>query len=445
MELKERFADRSAVFGVVGLGYVGLPLATEMAKAGHRVLGLEVSEEKAALVNRGESYIPDVPTPELARLVADGLIEATTDFSRAGACDAVVICVPTPLNKAKEPDVSCITSAAESIAPYLHTNMLVALESTTYPGTTEEVLRPIIERGGGQGKLQDTSTEQDTLTVGESLFLAFSPERVDPGNAVYQTKNTPKLVGGVTPACTEVATAFYESFLDTVVPMSSARAAEMAKLLENIFRCVNIALVNELLMLSERMDIDIWEVVDAAKTKPFGFMPFYPGPGLGGHCIPIDPFYLAWKAREYDFQSEFIELAGRVNENMPYYVVQRLMEALNAEGKALSISRVLILGVAYKADIGDMRKSPAIRISELLLAKGADLVYHDPHVPEFDAGGKRLSSLELTREEVAAADAVLILTAHTSVNHRMVAENARMVLDTRNALRGIECDRVVRL
>ena len=431
MSLQQKLRDGSAVFGVVGLGYVGLPLAVEMAKEGNRVIGLEVSAEKTDLVNSGESYIPDVPTGELAALVRDGLIEATTEFSRVAECDAVAICVPTPLNKMKEPDVSYMVLATEAITPYLHPEMLVTMESTTYPGTTEEIVQPILERSG--------------LTVGTEIYLAFSPERVDPGNPVYQTKNTPKVVGGVTPRCTELAVLFYERFLDTVVPVSSTRAAEMTKLLENIFRCVNIALVNELLMLSERMGINMWEVVDAAKTKPFGFMPFYPGPGLGGHCIPIDPFYLSWKAREYDFHTEFIELAGKVNENMPYYVVTRAMQALNNHHKSLAGSRILILGVAYKRDIDDMRESPAIKVTELLLDKNADLVYHDPYVEKFTVAGKDIPSVPLTVEQLEKADAVLIITDHSNVDYDLVVEKAPLILDTRNALRNIDGDTVVRL
>lgn len=431
MGLKERLADGSAVFGVVGLGYVGLPLAVEMGKADNRVVGFEVSAEKTAEVNAGRSYIPDVPGEEVADLALRGLLEATTDFSRVAECDAVVICVPTPLNKMKEPDVSFMVAATEAIAPYLHPDMVITLESTTYPGTTEEILQPILERGG--------------LKVGADLFLAYSPERVDPGNPVYQTKNTPKVVGGVTPGCTEMAVLFYERFLDTVITVSSTRAAEMTKLLENIFRCVNIALVNELLVLSERMGVNIWEVIDAAKTKPFGFMPFYPGPGLGGHCIPIDPFYLSWKAREFDFHTEFIELSGKVNENMPYYVVQRLMNALNSQHQSLAGARVLILGVAYKANIDDMRESPAIRITELLFDKRADVVYHDPFVPKFSAGGREVPSVALTAEEIAAADAVLIVTDHGGIDYDLVARQARLVVDTRNSLRGTGADNVVLL
>jgi len=431
MTLEQRLRTNDAVYGVVGLGYVGLPLAVEMAKAGHRVLGIEVSTDKVAEVSAGRSYIADVAQDDLARLVSAGLIEATADFSRAGECDAIAICVPTPLDKMKEPDVSFMVSAAEQIAPHLHSDMLVTLESTTYPGTTEEVVQPILESGG--------------LKVGTDIHLAFSPERVDPGNPVYQTKNTPKVVGGVTPRCTELAVLFYESFLDSVVAVSSTRAAEMTKLLENIFRCVNIALMNELLQVSERMGINIWEVVDAAKTKPFGFMPFYPGPGLGGHCIPIDPFYLSWKAREYDFHTEFIELAGKVNENMPYYVVSRLMRALNMQRKSLAGSRILVLGVAYKRDIDDLRESPAIRITELLLEAHADVVYHDPYVPRFEVSCCDIPRVELTQEELCAADAVVVVTDHSTVDYDQVVRESKLVLDTRNALRSFDGNTVVRL
>ena len=431
MSLYKRLKDGSAVFGVVGLGYVGLPLAVEMGKAGHRVVGLDVSLEKIALVNAGESYIPDVPTEELAELVSEGLIEGTTDFSRSAECDAIVICVPTPLDEMKEPDTSYMESAAESITPYLRADMLVTLESTTYPGTTEEVIQPILERSG--------------LKIGSELFLAFSPERVDPGNPVYQTRNTPKVCGGVTKDCTKHAVALYERFIDTVVPVSSTRAAEMTKLLENIFRCVNIALMNELLQVCERMGINIWEVVDAAKTKPFGFMPFYPGPGLGGHCIPIDPFYLSWKAREFDLHTEFIELAGKTNESMPYYVVNRLMTALNTHRKPLAGSRVLVLGVAYKANIDDMRESPAIKVTELLLDKEADVVYHDPYVSDFKVNGRTIVPCELTAKVISSADAVLVITDHSNVDYHLVVREAKLVLDTRNALKAFDDNKVVRL
>ncbi|MDO8880930.1 MAG: nucleotide sugar dehydrogenase [Coriobacteriia bacterium] len=431
MGLRERIESGEAVLAVVGLGYVGLPLAVEMAKAGHRVVGIDVLAEKVELLNSGTSYIPDVPTDELAPLVERGLIEATTDFSRVAEADAVAICVPTPLNETKEPDTSYMEDATRAIAPHLHPEMLITLESTTYPGTTEEIIQPILESGG--------------LKVGTDLFLAFSPERVDPGNPVYQTRNTPKVVGGVTQQCTEHAVALYGRYIDTIVPVSSTRVAEMSKLLENTFRGVNIALMNELLMLCERMDINLWEVIEAAKTKPFGFMPFYPGPGLGGHCIPIDPFYLSWKAREFDFRTEFIDLSGRINENMPYYVITRLMDAMNGQRKPLAGSRVLMLGVAYKADIDDMRESPAIKIAELLLDKDADLVYHDPYVDRFVVSGAEVGRVELTAETIAAADVVLIVTAHTSVDYDLIVNNANLVFDTRNALAAYESGSVVRL
>jgi UDP-N-acetyl-D-glucosamine dehydrogenase len=431
MPLQERLRDGSAVYGVVGLGYVGLPLAVEMAGSGHKVIGMDIAADKVAQVNAGESYIADIPTEDLAGAVRAGLLEATTDFSRASECDVVVICVPTPLNEMKEPDISYMEAASHQIAEHLRPGVLVTLESTTYPGTTEEVVQPILESHG--------------LKVGTDLYLAFSPERVDPGNALYKTKNTPKVVGGVTPDCTAVAVAFYETFLDTVVAVSSTRAAEMTKLLENIFRCVNIALMNELLVVSERMGVNIWEVVDAAKTKPFGFMPFYPGPGLGGHCIPIDPFYLAWKARQFDVHTEFIELAGKTNEAMPYYVVTRLMNALNTHRKSLAGSRILILGVAYKANIDDTRESPAIKIAELVLDREAEVVYHDPYVRDFEVRGRRVPSVELTESEVAAADAVVVVTDHADLDHDMVVRSAKLILDTRNALKAFDDDKVVRL
>jgi len=429
MALREKLADKQAVFGVVGLGYVGLPLAVEMAKAGYRVIGFEVSDERTAQVNAGESYIGDVNGAALASLVKGGRIEATTDFSLASQCDCIAICVPTPLNEMREPDVSYIVSATEGIAPYLTKDTLVTLESTTYPGTTEEVLKPILEEQG--------------FTVGDDIYLAFSPERVDPGNEVYQTKNTPKVVGGCTPACGEVAVAFYESFLDTVVPVTSAKAAELSKLLENIYRCVNIALVNELAQLCERMDINMWEVVDAAKTKPFGFAGFYPGPGLGGHCIPIDPFYLSWKAREYDFRTKFIELAGQVNEDMPYYVTHRVLEALNSQKKALNGARILVLGVAYKSDINDMRESPAMKVIDQLLEKGADVRYHDPFVPTYIQAGEPVDSVALTVEEVEASDLVLVLTGHSGVDYDMVRDHASLIFDTRNVYAGKDSDTLI--
>jgi UDP-N-acetyl-D-glucosamine dehydrogenase len=431
MGLLDRIDDGSAVLAVVGLGYVGLPLAMEMGKAGHRVVGIDVSTDKVARLNAGESYIPDVPSADVAALLASGVFSATTDFSAVAEVDAVAICVPTPLNVNKEPDISFMVSATRAILPYVHADMLVTLESTTYPGTTEEVIQPILEESG--------------LRIGLDLFLAFSPERVDPGNPVYQTKNTPRVVGGVTPACTKAAVALYSRYIDHVVAVSSTRAAEMTKLLENTFRGVNIALVNELLMLSERMHVNFWEVIEAAKTKPFGFMPFYPGPGLGGHCIPIDPFYLSWKAHEYDFRTEFIDLSGRINQNMPYYVVSRLMDALNLYHKSLAGSRVLMLGVAYKADIDDMRESPAIRVAELLTDKGADLVYADPYVESFACYGARMPRVELTAEELRLADVVLVITAHKAFDYDLISKESQLIFDTRNALWNHPRDNVVRL
>lgn len=431
MGLEERIADGSAVLGVVGLGYVGLPLVVEMANAGYRVIGFDVDENKVASLNRGESYIPDVPTERLRPLVESGHVHATTAFSRASECDAISVCVPTPLDDHRAPDTSYMEAAAGSIAPHLRPGVFVTLESTTFPGTTEEVIQPILEAGG--------------LRVGTDLFLAFSPERVDPGNPVHHTKNTPKVVGGVTPECTRAAVSLYSRFIDTVVPVSSTRVAEMTKLLENIFRSVNIALMNELLRLSERMDINLWEVIDAAKTKPFGFMPFYPGPGLGGHCIPIDPFYLSWKAREYDFHTEFIELSGKINEDMPYYVVRRLMDALNAQRKSLADSRVLVLGVAYKADIDDVRESPAIKIVDLLRSKEAQVAYHDPHVEAFVVNGFAVPRVGLSATELAANDVVVIVADHRAVDYEFVVAHSALVLDTRNVLRTLEGQNIVRL
>jgi UDP-N-acetyl-D-glucosamine dehydrogenase len=420
--LEKKLEDRTAVFGVIGMGYVGLPLAAEMAKAANTVVGFDVSAERVDQLNRGQTYIPDVPSEDLGPLVDRGLVRATTDFDELERCDCVAICVPTPLTKMKEPDISFVVAATEEVAKRLRAGVLVSLESTTYPGTTEEELLPRFEAAG--------------LKVGQDFFLAFSPERVDPGNPVYKTKNTPKVVGGVTPECTRLAKLFYERFIDRVIPVSSPRAAEMTKLLENIYRCVNIALVNELLVVGERMDIDMWEVVDAAKTKPFGFTAFYPGPGLGGHCIPIDPFYLAWKARQYDSHTEFIELAGKINEQQPYWVVERVAEALNEHAKPVKGSKILILGVAYKKDIDDMRESPALPIIGELTDRGAELTYHDPHVPHLGEEGIELGSAPLTPELVRAQDAVVIVTDHADVDYDLVVREASLVVDTRNALKG---------
>jgi UDP-N-acetyl-D-glucosamine dehydrogenase len=400
---------------IVGAGYVGLPLAQVFAGAGNRVVLVEANPEKVELVKRGESYIRDVPSEGLARLVDSGAIEITTDYDALEDADAILIALQTPLTAQREPDLSIVLGAAVDIAPRLRKGQLVVLESTTYPGTTRERLQPILESGSG-------------LRAGEDFHLAFSPERVDPGREDWTTQNTPKIVGGLTPACTERAVELYGRALETVHPVSSPEAAELTKLLENIFRSVNIALVNELAQLCDRMQIDVWEVVGAAATKPFGFMSFQPGPGLGGHCMPIDPFYLTWKAREYDFYTEFIELAGKVNENMPYWCLGKIARALNSDEKALKGSKVLMLGVSYKSDIDDTRESPALKLIELLQEAGADVSYHDPFVPELPEHG--LSSTPL---DPSAADCVVIVTAHSGIDYEALVEQAPLVVDLRNA------------
>jgi len=423
IELRERLAQRRAVVGVVGLGYVGLPLAVEQSRAGFRVIGLDDNAEKVARVNRGENYIPDVASEALAAAVAAGHLAATTQYADLTAADVIVVCVPTPLTPNQEPDLSYILSVAERVRAIMRPGQLVVLESTTYPGTTEEVLRPILETSG--------------LELGREFFLAFSPERVDPGNARFQTRNTPKLVGGVTAVCGELAHTFYSQSLDTVIGVSSPAVAEMAKVFENTYRAVNIALVNEMALLCDRMGLDVWQVLEAAGSKPFGIQIFYPGPGVGGHCIPLDPFYLAWKAREYDFPTRFIELAGEINLKMPYFVVDKVQTLLNDEKQALNGSHILLLGVAYKRDINDPRESPALKVLELLEAKGAEVVYHDPEVPEVRpqaAFPRTLSAVPLTVDRLKWADAVIITTDHTRVDYRLVREHARLVLDTRNAM-----------
>ncbi len=403
-----------AEIAVVGAGYVGVPLAAVFADGGRTVLLVDSDAGRVARINRGESYIKDVPSEKLASHVGAGRIAATTDYDELVDVDAILIALPTPLSAQREPDLSIVISAAAEIAKRLRSGQLVVLESTTYPGTTRERLLPILERSG--------------LRAGEDFFLAFSPERVDPGREDWTTRNTPKVVGGITPACTERAVALYESAIDTVVPVSSPEAAELTKLLENIFRTVNIALVNELAQLCDRMGLDVWEVIEAASTKPFGFMPFQPGPGLGGHCLPIDPFYLTWKAREYDFYTEFIELAGKVNENMPYWCMQKIARALNSQGRALKGTRVLVLGVTYKPDVDDLRESPALKLIELLDANGAEVSYHDPYVAELPEHGLRVAPLD-----PAAADCVAIVTAHSEIDYDAVVERASLVVDFRNA------------
>jgi UDP-N-acetyl-D-glucosamine dehydrogenase len=414
--------DRIVKIAVIGMGYVGLPLAKVFAEAGVEVVGIEALPERCAQINAGHSYIGDVSSADLARLVGEGLVRATTDYAATADCEASIICLPTPLNANREPDLTLVKEGARELARHLRPGQLVTLESTTYPGTTRHELAPILEAGSG-------------LKAGVDFFVAYSPERVDPGRADYTTHSTPKVVGGLTPACAARAAEIYGRAVATIVPVATPEVAEMAKLLENIFRSVNIALVNELAMLCDRMKIDVWEVVEAAGTKPFGFMPFQPGPGLGGHCIPVDPFYLSWKAREFDFWTEFIELAGKVNENMPYFCVQKVHNALNTQHKSLAGARVLVLGVAYKADIDDLRESPALKVIRQLLVHGALVDYHDAHVPELPDLG--LTSVALTDGVIAGYDAVLIVTAHTDVDYGAVVRQAQLVVDFRNATAGI--------
>ncbi len=429
MHLKEKLEKRQARIGVIGLGYVGLPLAVEFARAGFDVTGFDVDESKVTELNAGRSYILDVKTEDLATCVAAGRLRATTDMSKLGEMDVVDICVPTPLRKTKDPDMSYVVAAAEAIAKNIHPGMLIVLESTTYPGTTAEVLQPMFEARG--------------LEVGDGFYLAFSPERVDPANEKFNTRNTPKVVGGTTPACSEVATALYSAAVDTVVPVSSTQVAEMVKLLENTFRAVNIGLVNEIALMSHRMKIDVWEVIDAAKTKPFGFMPFYPGPGLGGHCIPIDPFYLSWKAKQSGFECRFIELAGHVNGSMPEYVVERISEALNSGKKAVNGARIHLFGIAYKKDVSDMRESPALDILQLLHRRGAELSYTDPYVPMLKEGPLCLQSI--AEDKVERVDCAVIATDHTAFNYAAMATRFPLIVDTRNALKGNPAKNIFRL
>lgn len=429
MTLREKIDTRTARIGVIGLGYVGLPLAVEFARAGFHVTGFDIDERKVAEVNAGRSYILDVTAEDLAEQVGSGRLDATSDMSRLAEMDVVDICVPTPLRKTKDPDMSYIVSAAEQIARYIHPGMLIVLESTTYPGTTAEVLQPMFEAKG--------------LAAGRDFFLAFSPERVDPGNERFTTRNTPKVVGGTTPACSEVAVALYQTAVETVVPVSSTQVAEMVKLLENTFRAVNIGLVNEIALMCHRMRIDVWEVIDAARTKPFGFMPFYPGPGLGGHCIPIDPHYLSWKARQDGFECRFIELASHINSSMPHHVVDRVSEALNTRRKAINGSRIHIFGVAYKKNVSDMRESPALEIIETLHRRGADLSYSDPHVPALHHAGLCLQSVD--EKAIGGVDCAVICTDHRAFDYASMPSRFPLIVDTRNALKGIRADNIFRL
>jgi UDP-N-acetyl-D-glucosamine dehydrogenase len=430
-QLAARIERRSARLGVIGLGYVGLPLAVEFGKAGFRVDGIDIDQGKVGHLRRGRSYIQDVATTDVRALVRNGRLRPTTDFGVLRNVDTVNICVPTPLSKQRDPDVSAIVAATREVARHLHRGMLVILESTTYPGTTEELILPLLQESG--------------MRVGRDFFLAFSPERVDPGNPEFTTRNIPKVVGGVTAACTELARHLFAQRLERVVPVSSTQVAEMVKLLENTFRSVNIGLVNELALMCARLKIDVWEVIEAAGTKPFGFMPFYPGPGLGGHCIPIDPFYLSWKARSAGFEARFIELAGHVNGHMPEHVVGLVVESLNRRGKAVKGARVLVLGVAYKGGIDDTRESPSLDIMTTLEQRGARIDYSDPFVPKLDFAGRRLRSVPLTPARLRRFDCVVIATAHRQFPYGEIVRHAQGIVDTRNALKGRRSNKIVRL
>jgi UDP-N-acetyl-D-glucosamine dehydrogenase len=428
--LQEKIRNRTAKVGIVGLGYVGLPLAVEFARAGFDITGIDVQQSKVEALNAGRSYVQDVPTEALRPHVESGKFRATTDFSVLRELDTVNIAVPTPLRKTKDPDMSYVVAAAEEVARYAHPGLLVILESTTYPGTTEELLLPMLEKNG--------------LKVGEDFFLCFSPERVDPGNPKYQTKNIPKVVGGITPACTEMGALFYAQALDQVVPVASTSVAEMVKLLENTFRMINIGLVNELALMCDRMGINVWEVIDAAATKPFGFMPFYPGPGLGGHCIPIDPFYLSWKTKQAGIEARFIELAGYINGQMPHFVVDKVQNALNEHSKPVKGSHVHVAGVAYKRDIDDVRESPALDVILLLEKRGARVTYSDPHIPSIRLDARQLNSTDLL-PAAADADCVVIITDHKAFDYKGLVDSAKLIVDTRNALKGFRSEKIVRL
>ncbi len=432
-QLVQQLEDKTATVAILGLGYVGLPLAAVMAEAGYHVIGIDPIAEKVDMIQRGESYVMDVPTEQVARYVREGRLEATTDFAALSRAQAVSICVPTPLRKTGDPDLSFIVSATEALFPYMHRGMVVVLESSTYPGTTREMVLSRLEASG--------------LKAGEDFFLAFSPERVDPGRTDWTTYNTPKVVGGITDACCDVSVAWYRQALETVVRVSSTEVAEMAKLLENTFRMINIAMVNELAIMCDRLGVDVWEVIDAAATKPFGFMKFTPGPGLGGHCIPIDPLYLSWKLKSLKYTARFIELASEINTGMPRFAVTKVQDALNDHGKALKGSAVLVLGVAYKPDIDDLRESPALDVIGLLEQKGAHVKYHDPFIPHFDHEGLAMTAVSDLMAEVRAADCVVIITNHKAYDYDAILENAKVIVDTRNALgdRGRTHPKVVRL
>ena len=419
--LKQRIQSKTARPAVIGLGYVGLPLVVEFAKAGFNVIGIDIDKNKVDALNRGESYIGDVANREILQIHKAGRFIASIDYNILKEADTINICVPTPLRKTKDPDISYIIAATEEICKYLKEGQLIILESTTYPGTTEEVLLPMLEAKG--------------FKVGKDIYLAFSPERVDPGNKKFNTKNMPKVVGGITPECTKMAQALYEQIIDKVIPVSSTRVAEMAKLLENTFRAVNIGLINEIAQMSNKMNIDVWEVIEAASTKPFGFMKFYPGPGIGGHCIPLDPLYLSWKSKLNGFNPRFIELASEVNSSMPEHVVSKIADALNENKKSISGSKILILGVAYKKGVGDVRESPALDIIKLLKNKGAEILYNDPYIPQLDFDGVNCASSDLSKELLASTDCAVIVTDHGMYNYDWIINNASLLVDTRNATR----------
>jgi len=429
--IDEKIRSRSAKVGVVGLGYVGLPLAVAFSEAGFKVLGFDIQQKRVDLVNQGKSYIADVSEARLSSALANNLLEATTDQSRLGEVDAICVCVPTPLTKTKDPELSYVISESEAVSRYLQKGQLVVLESTTYPGTTREVMLPILERSG--------------LKAGQDFYLAFSPEMIDPGNKKYTIKNTPKIVGGINHESTKLAELLYQQVADIVIPVSCPEVAELTKVFQNVFRIVNIALVNELAHLCEKMGLSVWEVIDAASTKPFGYMPFYPGPGIGGHCIPLDPYYLANKAREYDFHTRFIELAADINEQMPYYVVSRITDAINSKGKSLHGVKVLVLGVAYKRDVEDVRESPSLKLIKLLSEKGANVSYNDPYVASVRISENNLKSVRLTDEQLTSADCVVIATDHSCYDYRRIAQKADLVFDTRGATRKLRNKNIVRL
>ncbi len=419
-----KISSKKAVTGVIGLGYVGLPLAVEIAKSGYKTIGFDVQAAKVEMVNEARNYIDDIDPDDLRNAVADGKLRATYDFAYINELDCVIMCVPTPLDEYFQPDITYIIKASEQISKYMHGDMLIILESTTYPGTTDDVVRPILEKSG--------------LKCGKDFYLAFSPERIDPGNKVYKTRNTPKVVGGVTPACTDAAALLYDNVLDSeVLKVSSPKVAEMEKIHENTFRNVNIALANEMAIICDKMGIDVWEVIEAAKTKPYGFMPFYPGAGVGGHCIAVDPFYLTWKTREYGYHTKLIETAGEINNSMPEFVLDRTMKMLNRFGKALNGSKVLVLGAAYKPDINDVRESPALKVMDLLVKNGADLSYNDPYVGHFSYKGRDYHSVELDAEILNEADIVIITTAHTDYDYDFIQRNSKFIFDTKNAMKHV--------